>query len=703
MSDTNTKNIQGLLNQIDRNEILLPEFQRGYVWKRDRVRDLMRSLYRKHPTGHILIWNTYKPTPARGTATERNGRSLLLLDGQQRLTTLYVLFQGKAPRFYEGEKLFFDLYFNMQTEEFSFYQKSLMAKDPAWISVHEFLNETLSVLLNRLPKLAAARREMIAKNLDHLRKLDDIREYKYTIDQVSDDDFGFTEVVNIFNEINSKGTPLTNADLALAHICSIWPEARAEMRGFKAEMTRQNFGVDFSLLVRCLVGVATGSVRLEGSFLKTPAPTLQAAWKEMQAAFRHLVGVLRHDAFIDNLADLPTHNVLVPVTVYLARQGGSFPTEAIQKSFIRWIYLAGIWARYSGSSETKLQQDVALVAGGDTDPTKGLEAAILRERGRIKVKADDLKASASSTFGKFSYVLARARDARDWFTGKRIYDRAIGERTGLERHYIFPKNVLVKAGLSSSDDSQLINELANRAALTRKVDRAVAAAPPNKYLLKVKKEQPEALHAQSIPLNSRLWKPERYKDFLAERRKLLAQMMNEHIASLEPKDEKKMDEKTVRRLMAEGENDKTEFKSSLRWDLEKKQANKALENVVVKTLAGFLNGRGGTLLIGVNDDGEAIGLTADYECIGGRKKNRDGFERHLRQIIANNIGESVAPYLNVKFPIIDGQEVCCVSVKPSHLPVYVNDQMYIRSGPATNPLSVDEAVKYIEQRWGEMS
>ena len=122
------RSINDLLSQISRGEILLPEFQRGYVWNRNQVRGLMQSLYRKHPTGHLLIWRTYKPSLVRGGEAARDGHSLLLLDGQQRLTTLYVLFKGEAPRFYEGESLFFDLFFNVQTEEFRFWQKLRMKK-----------------------------------------------------------------------------------------------------------------------------------------------------------------------------------------------------------------------------------------------------------------------------------------------------------------------------------------------------------------------------------------------------------------------------------------------------------------------------------------------------------------------------------------------------------------------------------------------
>ena len=492
------RTIQELLSQIGRGEILLPEFQRGYVWNRDQVRALMQSLYRRHPTGHLLIWRTYKPSLVRGTETPHDGHSLLLLDGQQRLTTLYVLFKGEAPRFYEGESLFFDLHFNVQTEEFRFWQKSRMEKNPAWIGVHEFLNEGLTALLGRINSLDEDRRLIIQENLSRLAALDRVRDYTYTVDQVSGDDFNLDDVVDIFNRVNSSGTSLTKADLAVAHVCSIWPEARAELRAFSAKMDERGFGVDLNFLVRCMVGVATGSVMLEGSFTRTPASSLQEAWQAMQPAFEHLVSVLHHEAFIAGLADLPTINVLVPTTIFLARQGGQFPSDTVKHRFIRWMYLAGLWARYSGASETKLQQDVAMVSGRDLDPTHELEAAsrpsarartgdpggvrsgagthrlggrasraaswrglatratglpasasttgrsgramemsattffparsILRERGRVTLEASDLeRARIDSAVAHLSRVVARARDARDWFTGIRIYDRAVGQ------------------------------------------------------------------------------------------------------------------------------------------------------------------------------------------------------------------------------------------------------------------------------------
>ena len=695
------KSIQDLLNQIGRDEILLPEFQRGYVWNRDQVRGLMQSLYRGHPTGHLLIWRTYSPSRVRGGAAPLDGHSLLLLDGQQRLTTLFVLFRGKAPRFYEGESLFFDLHFNMQTEEFRFWQKSRMANNPAWIGVHDFLGEGLTNLLERLEQIDEEQRIVIQQNLARLGRLDRVRDYTYTVDQVSGDDYSVEEVVDIFNRVNSKGTPLTRADLALAHICSLWPEARTALRTFSASMEGRGFPVDFNFLVRCLAGVATGSVMLEGSFLKTPAETLQSAWDQMQAAFEHLVAVLRHEAFIIGLEDLPTNYVLVPATIYLARQEGHFPTDAIRRRFIRWILLAGLWARYSGASETKLQQDVALVTGRDLDPTHELEAAILRERGRVALQEGDLdRARIDSAVARLSRVVARHREARDWFTGLRIHDPLTGKSLGDERHHIFSRRVLEHAGF---DDLRRINAMANRVLLGQPAPKEHRNASPADYLPEIAQNQPGALQAQSVPMDHDLWQPERFLDFLATRRRLLAAAMNEFIAGWLP-DAQDNSEQNVRSLIAAGENETLEFKSSLRWDRREARVNKVLEQVVVKTLAGFLNVSGGTLLIGIDDDKEIVGLAADYATL--RKRDRDGFELHLHEILIRDLGEAAtSSFLTVNFHEIDGQDICQVTADPSDHPIYVEHQkearFHVRVGNGTRALPVNEAVMHIGRRFGK--
>ncbi len=697
------KSIQNLLGEIGHSEILLPEFQRGYVWNRDQVRGLMQSLYRRHPTGHLLTWRTYKPSLVRGAQKTGNGHSLLLLDGQQRLTTLYVLFRGKAPLFYEGESLYFDLHFNMQTEEFRFYQKSLMGNNPAWIGVHDLLSQGLTGLLENLDQLPEERRAIIQQNLARLGRLDGIRNYTYTVDQVSGEEFSVEQVVDIFNRVNRAGTPLTKADLALAHICSIWPEARGDLWSFSLKMKQVGFGVDLDFLVRCMAGVATGSIVLEGTFMRTPAEDLRTAWEEIQPAFEHLVGVLRHEAFIGDLSDLPTDNVLVPATVYLARHGGTFPSATIKRRFVRWLYLAGLWSRYTGATETKLQQDVALVAGGDQDPTHELEAAILRERGRVVLEQGDLaRAKINSAVARLSHIVARSKEARDWFTGSRIYDPAVGKSNGGVRHYIFHRRVLEAAGFT---DLTVINAVGNRVFLGQKPSLAHRRSSPADYLPEIEEKFSGALKAQSMPMDRSLWSPERFVDFMSARRTLLIKAINEYIESWVPEVEHAaMDEHSVRHLMSAGESQLVEFKSSMRWDIAENRVNKVLEDVVVKALAGFLNSAdGGTLLIGVDDQGSAVGLAADYGTL--KRQDRDGFEQRLQQIVAKDLGEAVAAsYLTVNFHEIDGEDICQIAVDPSDQPVYVEKSneapFYVRSGNLTQPLPVKEAITYVQHRWG---
>lgn len=693
--------IQELIADVGTGEILLPEFQRGYVWKGDQVRGLIQSLYRKHPTGHFLTWKTSRPTKIRGGEVSQEGHSLLLLDGQQRLTSLFVLFEGEPPPFYDGESLFFNLYFNMQTEEFRFWQKSMMEGSPDWISVHAFLKEGLTAYLERLPQVTEEERNLVQANLARLAQLDAIRGYQYQVDQLSGESLTTKDVVEIFNRVNSAGTPLTKADLAIAHICSIWPEARDELRSFSAEMAKHRFGVDLDFLVRNIAGVASGSVLLEGSFYRVPTEELQVAWKKVRHSFEHLVNVLRHDAYIDSIGDLPTRNMLIPMTVYLARHGSAFTDDTIKRKFIRWMFLAGLWGRYSSSAESTMQKDVSLCDA--EDPTDALVEQIIDQRGRIRIEARDLvERSALSPFYRFSYIVARANGAKDWFTGLTLYKQAVGASNGLESHHIFPKGALKKAGYSLDEHKGLINQVANRAFLTQKANRTISATPPDQYLPTVQSEHPGVLQAQSIPMNQDLWQVEHFQEFLDNRCRLLAGAMNEFLDGLVPDDVAKKDlGLQIPQMVKRGEGADLEFKSSLRWDYQQQTKNKALEKVVAKTVAGFANAKGGVLLIGVDDDGAVLGLEPDYATLN--KQNRDGFELHTTQVLAAALGESVLAYVTITFHEIDGCDVCQVTVEPSDHPIYLLDggesALFVRLGNLTKALPINEAVKYVGTNW----
>jgi hypothetical protein len=135
--------ISTVLDHIDGGHMALPEFQRGYVWNRDQVRSLFDSLYRRHPVGGLLVWTTESKSAAhRGYGPIASGVVNLLLDGQQRITSLYGVVRGRPPKFFDGNPLTFTgLRFHLQNETFAFAQALKMQGDPLWIDITELMRK----------------------------------------------------------------------------------------------------------------------------------------------------------------------------------------------------------------------------------------------------------------------------------------------------------------------------------------------------------------------------------------------------------------------------------------------------------------------------------------------------------------------------------------------------------------------------------
>jgi len=161
----------------------------------------------------------------------------------------------------------------------------------------------------------------------------------------------------------------------------------------------------------------------------------------------------------------------------------------------------------------------------------------------------------------------------------------------------------------------------------------------------------------------------------------------------------------LKKILITGENKKIEFKKSLRWDFEKNELNKELEKSVIKTIAGFLNSKGGNLIIGVSDKKEIIGLEKDFQTLP--KKDRDGFENYLTQIIRGNIGSSSMRLIKIEFEDFEKGTICHVKTKSSEDPVYVkfngNEEFFVRVGNSTASLSISESVNYIKNHWNGVS
>ncbi len=208
--------ISTILVHIDTGFIALPKFQRGYVWNRDQVRALMDSLYHRHPIGSLLVWTTNSTgTASRGDSDPQLGVIKLLLDGQQRITTLYGIIRGRPPKFFDGRPdVLSGLFFNLDTEEFSYYMPSRMKGNPLWIDVTKLMQDGIGPFVTELsshPEYASK----LPLYINRLIQITGIKDVDLHIEEVTGEDKTIDVVVDIFNRVNSGGTKLSKGILRL--------------------------------------------------------------------------------------------------------------------------------------------------------------------------------------------------------------------------------------------------------------------------------------------------------------------------------------------------------------------------------------------------------------------------------------------------------------------------------------------------------
>lgn len=699
--------IRELMDSIRDLDMVLPEFQREYVWEREQAKQLMVSLFRDYPTGSLLFWKTANPPDIKNAAIPKDkiGTTLVILDGQQRLTTLYLLTRGAIPPYYKPEDISNDprnLFFDIDTGDFQYYQATRMQKNPTWIAVTDCFTNQPKIFDIAKQKLAPGQDpfELAQRYNENLTRLLNIGERDYPI-QIVPTSAHIDDAIDVFDRVNSLGTKLTDAELALAHITGKWPKARQAMKDKMRELAAHRFSFDLTFLVRGLVGIVNGRALFE-TIHQTPETELKAGWGQLTGILDYLVSMLPAHAHIHSTDDLNTTNVLVPAVVYLARHNGKFENDLELRRFVHWLYAASAWARYSSQTDQKLDHDISIIQRSES-PWKELVDAIIEQRGRIEVKASDLEGRIiQHPLYRMTYVMAKARGAKDWYNGSPL-GATYGPSYAIHNCYIFPPTLLYSEGGFESDNhlhKQIVNEIANRAFLTNASSANLPVVEPAKYLAEIEKKYPGALAKQFVPTDPSLWQLDRYEDFLAARRKLIADAINERMRELiiDPEPTKEL---TLEDLIALGESPVLEFKSSLRWDLQKQTVNTVLQKVVAKTIAGFLNFEGGTLLIGVADDGSIFGIENDIKTL--QPCNLDRFEQVLRQTIVQHLGAEFSQFVHLSFPRHNGQTVCMVRAERCPQPVYLADgdkvEFYIRAGNTTQPLDVQAAQNYISMHW----
>ena len=519
-----------LLDQIDGGTMLLPEFQRGYVWNRDQVRGLMRSLYRGYPVGALLVWETEtNPGAVRGVASVGGGTKQLLLDGQQRVTSLYGVIRGKEPAFFQGDaKAFTGLHFNVKDEVFEFYAPSKMKGDPLWIDVTGLF---LSGLTPHIEALNADEtfKPHFAEYLNRLTQLADLNKREFHAERITGPHLTINEVVDVFNRVNSGGTKLSKGDLALAKICADWPEARQVLRGHLSSWRKGGYSFGLDWLLRNTTAVATGKSQFSsleavtpGDFEKSVKETAKYVGTFLDAVGSRLG--LDHDRVFMGRYAVPV------VSRLLHGQGGSFIDSAQKDRVLFWYVQSALWGRFAGSTETVLAQDYdALESAG----VQGLIDQLERWRGgNLTVAAHDFQGlGLGSRFYPLLYLLTRVTSAKDLGTGTALKTQLLGHNTSLQVHHLFPKALLYKAKEYGYTRAE-VNSVANFCFLTQDTNLKIGMRSPEEYLAEAEQANPGVLASQWIPQDPGLWKIERYRGFLAARRVLLAEAANSFLGEL---------------------------------------------------------------------------------------------------------------------------------------------------------------------------
>ncbi|ELZ67050.1 hypothetical protein C457_13474 [Haloferax prahovense DSM 18310] len=531
-----SEDVGHLLNQIAHNEIVLPEFQREFTWDRDQSKLLVDSLMEGYPTGSLLLWATDNPPALKNSPSIPSGnRVSVLLDGQQRLTVLYLLIKDDLPPYYSSiDNDPRNLHYNLDTQELKYYKKAEMQGNPRWVKVTDcFISGGVNVgeIVEEVSGDSGPSFELFQEYQANLTALQEIRNDEFPIMHV-DDESSLREALTVFDRVNSQGTALSDADIALAHMVSAWPETRRNFKNKLSRLDQIGFSFDLTFLVRSMNAVINQSAEFE-HLHDLSREQLQSGWNDLSQIIDYVLNVLRDHAYIYSTKDLNTPYVLIPIIGYLSMQDGEFRSANERNRMLYWMYAALLQRRHTRGLDASLLQDLNVLKGDE--PIAALITTLKEEEGDPHVSPEnlDMRGIRHPLYNMMQIVI-RANEGVDWRNGIDL-SQPVGDDYSIQSHHIFPRAQLSQAGYDTGSnhyDKKRVNEIANRVPLTKSGNLGIFDSPPSEYLPTVSTEYPNALEPAFVPVDERLWEMENYEDFLGERRRLIANGINSFLDSL---------------------------------------------------------------------------------------------------------------------------------------------------------------------------
>ncbi|MGW5863200.1 GmrSD restriction endonuclease domain-containing protein [Streptomyces sp. NPDC055239] len=499
--------------------VVVPSIQRDFVWMRPDVRDLFDSLYRGYPVGALLLWKTNLTVPFKTAAVVQTAESqhqpLYLLDGQQRLTSLAWVYRPDS----KADGRLIDLRFDVRTEEFV-NPSAIQRKDPLLFPVSLLLQENVQFYQVLRDAGLSLEDPSFAAWTQRLQKVNNIRSHQIAVITYESDDY--EEVAELFARLNKGGRRLSKGDLVYSAIAARWSDGLETMDAFHQELEDSNFALNREAVLRLmslLAGTGAHHIKLIGGEVDEAA--LKDAWQATEAALRLAIDFLRSECSIPRSDILSSPNLaIVPALLLHGRSGHLRPGEA--QLLRRWVYTAMAFSHYSLQVEGKLDAEARLIRerGGEELFVELIRRASGPRSADSPLHPRDMEQKYSThPFFRLLYIAALQARVRDWATNIAITDQPLSTGAKIEFHHVFPR-----AQVQTIYAKEEWNSLANLAFIAGQTNKMISSRLPDSYMTGIAGER---LAEQWIPEDTELRTLDRFPDFLAARRCLLANTLNE--------------------------------------------------------------------------------------------------------------------------------------------------------------------------------
>lgn len=760
-----------LLDQAAQGILQLPDFQRGWVWDDDHIRSLLSSISLSYPIGAVMTLVSgnpgvnFKARPLEGATTPTVTKpDMLLLDGQQRLTSLFQALKSRAPvatRSSRGHELHLHYYANIN----ACIDPSVDREEEGIVSVPadrivrsdfgrkiaiDLSTRDLEILAEMFPLdivldssdtmdwqmayLQSGPGELTSR-VDKWKQfqkaiLDPFVQYHVpTIDLAKSTPK--EAVCQVFEKVNTGGVTLTVFELLTATYAAEDFELRKDWDSRRERLAQHELltKVDGKAFLQIVTLLATYD-RRRSHMLANPdddkIPAISCKRRDVlrlslddyrkwaDVAEGGLVNAVPflHSHRIFRSWDLPYATQLLPLGAIFGWLKDQAKLFSSQERLAQWFWCGVLGEMYGGAAETRFAIDLEDCIAWIQDPINSAPPRTVQVAQFQAERLLTLRTRNSAAY-KGLHALQMKQGARDFKTGQPIDIHAYME-DAIDIHHIFPMKWCYIQGV----DPRIANSVVNKTALDAHTNRRIGGNAPSIYLSRIESGDgiesnvldgflrthdidPEALRRDDFVQ----FFNQRFESLLRQVERATGKPVNRRPDRSESPfaDQTMASNVAIKAIIEGGESVVVEFKSTARVNLYTRAADTKITWSVLKTIAAFMNTNGGTLLVGVDDHGEAVGIEADYPLVKGR--NRDGWERWLTRAVKDALGSVAATDMSLHFCTLDGRVIARVDVRPSAAPIFVSGKgnqqpiFFARLNNATEELLGPELLAYRQKHW----